>query len=618
MLGLSDKMKKSIVNHLDDAGFEGTDEVVMLARDFVDRPEIFSDVLRNDFEFSPILSHRIRAVAMNALQSEQQRRQGGINTGSPKVLKNNAPTNGVGPSLETVQQQGHHPDVSLQQDTSKMDNNEIDDNGDSNSNSLEGTSLDSATENTKEEEEDKPSFKSFVVNDRAARRKQGGGNEYGLPSNYKDIYPALADEIDKFVAFMTVPSTISQEAPIRHATAEVYVRHAKLFLGWCVKHKTGGSDRDGNDTCSNPSLYSIIPNKEKESAQIVLDFVLWLRSERQISASYEANLLRGLMKLLKFRFSTESKTDPSYGGKSFDDIPMIRELRKLHREANQKQQHTTRSSVEDRKWLSWSEYLGVAASLKRDLEKQIRQHQEEDNNNNNKDDKRSEDEVRVDPKNNRGPIPKRTASTTKARNVQRKKIATTFQHYLILAFFASVPDRQRTIRELELGTTFIKDRSNGLWTIKHGPDDYKTGKAYGDRPPLVLAPELVPAIDDFVERWRPCLNPKTGYLFVQPRTGNPLSRDSVYQIVARNCFQRTGKKTNPHLLRDMIVTHVRSTEASEKQLEALALYMGHSIQMQRDSYDRRTLTTKVAPAVELLQSTMNSCIDGSTNEDSDS
>ena len=50
----------------------------------------------------------------------------------------------------------------------------------------------------------------------------------------------------------------------------------------------------------------------------------------------------------------------------------------------------------------------------------------------------------------------------------------------------------------------------------------------------------------------------------------------------------------------MIVTHVRETNASEKELEALALYMGHSIQMQRSSYDRRTVSQKVAPAVHLL------------------
>jgi hypothetical protein len=51
----------------------------------------------------------------------------------------------------------------------------------------------------------------------------------------------------------------------------------------------------------------------------------------------------------------------------------------------------------------------------------------------------------------------------------------------------------------------------------------------------------------------------------------------------------------------MIVTHVRDTSnASEKELEALALFMGHSLQMQRTSYDRRTLMRKIAPAVQLL------------------
>ena len=97
------------------------------------------------------------------------------------------------------------------------------------------------------------------------------------------------------------------------------------------------------------------------------------------------------------------------------------------------------------------------------------------------------------------------------------------------------------------------------------------------------------------------------FLFLQPRTGKQLTRDSVYQIVARACYKFTGKRTNPHLLRDMLVTHVRQTsDASEKELEALALYMGHSISMQRNSYDRRTLKQKVEPAVKLLSSINNS------------
>ncbi|KAL7460832.1 hypothetical protein ACHAXS_001273, partial [Conticribra weissflogii] len=207
---------------------------------------------------------------------------------------------------------------------------------------------------------------------------------------------------------------------------------------------------------------------------------------------------------------------------------------------------------------------------------------------------------------------------------QRKEIAVAFQHYLILAFFSCVPDRQRTFRELELGRNFLRvetTRSNDnddtlkssdssfVWVIKHTADDYKTGGAYGERPPLPLHPSLTPAIDDFLDRWRPALvndseKSTSSFLFLQPRTGHPMTPNSLYQIVSRCCYKYKQKKTNPHLLRDMIVTHVRKNadySASEKGLEALALFMGHSIRMQRESYDRRTLGQKVEPAIQLMK-----------------
>ena len=36
--------------------------------------------------------------------------------------------------------------------------------------------------------------------------------------------------------------------------------------------------------------------------------------------------------------------------------------------------------------------------------------------------------------------------------------------------------------------------------------------------------------------------------------------------------------------------------ASEKQLQALAIYMGHSVEMQRNTYDRRSKAEKVTPS----------------------
>jgi integrase len=196
----------------------------------------------------------------------------------------------------------------------------------------------------------------------------------------------------------------------------------------------------------------------------------------------------------------------------------------------------------------------------------------------------------------------RKGDTDRIYSIEQQNIAEAYQRYLILAFFANIPDRQRTMRELEIEKTLVKDEQTGCWTVKHGPDDYKTGKSYGERPAMPLAEELSPAIDDFLNNWRPALQPSTNFLFVQSRTGKPLTGDSVFQRVSRCCFKYTGKRTNPHLLRDMIVTHVRESDASEKELEALALFMGHSLHMQRTSYDRRTLTNKIAPAVKLMQS----------------
>ena len=329
------------------------------------------------------------------------------------------------------------------------------------------------------------------------------------------------------------------------------------------------------------TLRHIFPTKEKAGAASLYDFVKWLKQERSISDSYEANMLRGISKLAKFRFCGESTCDPSYGEKSFEDIQVVREIRKLHRDANRRQKLAPRVSDEDKKWLSWPEYLTVVQKSKSCLDDEIKLY-----------------EQALEKRLTRGLSVSQTCMPASIRAKQRK-IAQLYQRFLILALFASVPDRQRTFRELELDRTLLREADG--WVIKHGPEDYKTGRSYGDRPPLQVSPALTESIDTFIAKWRCHFNPDGNYLFVQPRTGKPFSGDSIYDRVARACYEYTGKKTNPHLLRDSVVTHVRGTNASERELEALALFMGHSISMQRSSYDRRSLKQKVSPAVTLLQ-----------------
>ena len=73
---------------------------------------------------------------------------------------------------------------------------------------------------------------------------------------------------------------------------------------------------------------------------------------------------------------------------------------------------------------------------------------------------------------------------------------------------------QRTLRELEVGRTLVKDRE-GRWAIRHGSKDYKTGRAYGERPPLVIAPHIYPELEAWMAKWRAVLQPQHDLLFTQ-------------------------------------------------------------------------------------------------------
>ena len=577
-LNLSRQVQSNMVQSLEDAGLlfmggdtesssSSSDSLLLIAREFQDRPEVFSTLLQSDFGVPPLIAHQTRAAAMAALSidrtsNEEEEDSNRLSAEKRHEVEESLQKRAVVPRMETFDD-----DDSLKEEM-KMD--------------TDSDNLPSKTE-TKKTKTKKLSYSQVIVSPKASQRAKDKKNkEYGLPSDcYEQRYPTLASELEQYYKFMTQPSPYSQEDPIRAQTANVYMRHAKQFLGWYLKMKQKQNDKYDDD---DPSIFSIIPNKDKDSATILIDFILWLRAERDVSVSYEANLLRGLVKLLKFRFAKESSSsqDDNPGGTTFTDIPIIKEIRKVHRDANQRAKLAPRASDEQQKWISWPEFLKVVEWTQTELLTKMKAFQE------------------------LPPSKRRYGKNDKDYCLDQIQIAEWYQKYLILAIFSQIPDRQRTLRELELGRTFFKDQNTGCYVIKHGPDDYKTGKAYGERPPMQLPAELTESIDDFLEHWRPALRPSTNFVLVQSKTGKPMTGDSIYARVSRTCFNYTGKRTNPHLLRDMIVTHVRESDhASEKQLEALALYMGHSIQMQRTSYDRRTLTKKIAPAVELMQTINN-------------
>ncbi len=91
------------------------------------------------------------------------------------------------------------------------------------------------------------------------------------------------------------------------------------------------------------------------------------------------------------------------------------------------------------------------------------------------------------------------------------------------------------MRELQVGKTLFKDE-RGRWVIRHGPSHYKTGKAYGERPPMVLAPHIYPELEAYLEEWRVELIPQHDFVFSQAN-GQPLTDNSVYKLFYTSCYR---------------------------------------------------------------------------------
>ena len=376
--------------------------------------------------------------------------------------------------------------------------------------------------------------------------------------SYSDLPDSLQKELTKMKTFLTRRRLGPQEAPIANVTANKYEEHIRGICGWLVKEKEYKVE-------DLKSLSMLFPSMKASAADVTFDYLQYLTVERGISANYELLITRSCIAAAKFMYGAKSKFQPGEDALPYQDIPLIKELRRLAKDAKSRASKSPLMSNEKLKWLDWGDYLQVCDILK--------------------------DEMAL--------------NYVTSHKRSQSAIAWSMQRYLIFAILSCVPDRQRTLRELRIGKTLIReekeDEKEARWIIKHGPNDYKTGKDYGVRPPLVIAPDLYPHLENFVNNYRQHLNPQHDFLFSR-KNGQPFNDAGIYRLFTSTSMRLTGKRTNPHLVRDMIVTHLRRTNASEKELEALAIYMGHSLAMQKGSYDRRTISEKVEPAVSLLSS----------------
>ncbi len=305
-----------------------------------------------------------------------------------------------------------------------------------------------------------------------------------------------------------------------------------------------------------------------EQTQETLTTILkWLRKERQIHPSTEKGVVEVLLVVAKFQYFQE--TD-SLKAKNYGDIPVILMLRQELKEAKERAKNVPPAADESLKWLDWPEFLKCVHHLEQECRLTYSYGSER-------------------------------SATAVARSVQR---------YLVFALLGYMPpDRQRTLRELEVGKTLVKGlldqneifeaREDGKWYFHLMKTDYKTGKTYGEQ--WLMVPDILyPHLEAWLDQWRDQFSPSHNFVFTQ-ENGKPYKKASdLSNIIRRTTHRLTGKLTTSHLIRHMLITYLKRHGASDEVMKSLANAMHHSTKMQTEIYDRRPQFEKVAPAQELV------------------
>lgn len=210
----------------------------------------------------------------------------------------------------------------------------------------------------------------------------------------------------------------------------------------------------------------------------------------------------------------------------------------------------------------------------------------------------------------------------------RKFIAQDLQRFLMLGLLCVVPPlRRRTLGQLEFGCTLVhgidtesgfipKDKmqnpSEALYYYDMLPDDYKTGKIYGNY--FVALPNYYfqdgSCFYDYLNKWlyggyREELlehGQTHQYLFVRAYAnkkgdlkGDPLPYECYSTVIAQLIQKFTGIKIRPQIFRVIYRTHYVNIGAPPDVLDALAFFMQHSPETAAKIYTRRSLTEKLAP-----------------------
>ena len=148
--------------------------------------------------------------------------------------------------------------------------------------------------------------------------------------SFSDLPDSLQKELTKMKTFLTRRRLGPQEAPIANVTANKYEEHIRGICGWLIKEK----EYKVKDL---KSLSVLFPSMKANAADLTFDYLQYLTVERGISANYELLITRSCIAAAKFMYGAKSKFQPGEDALPYQDIPLIKELRRLPK--TQKAEH---------------------------------------------------------------------------------------------------------------------------------------------------------------------------------------------------------------------------------------------------------------------------------------
>lgn len=297
------------------------------------------------------------------------------------------------------------------------------------------------------------------------------------------------------------------------------------------------------------------------------EFFAWKEKERQVNKRTLLFEIEAFIETAQFLYRDETNR---FNGFDYSDIPVLVLLKNKRQKLKEEAQNAPLAADISLKWLEWDDFVHFVKQLELECRPQY--------------------------------------NANKRRTL--RAIARSYRRFLICAFLCYLPpDRQRTFRELQEGKTLVKgyfqgrffqNSKDGEWYIYLGEGDYKTDQTYGNS--FKKIPDLlVPYLEKWLEQYRTVFNPTHNYVFTQ-ENGKPFTKASNFSAIIRHAAYRlTGQLLHSHLIRHMLVTHLKRLKVSKDLQESVALSMHHSGATQ-DSYDQRSCFEKELPAQQLMLS----------------